>query len=108
MKLRIFAFCCLAVLAGALACKKKTSSPSTYTPTCNGTKSFQNDVKPLVLSSCNVSGCHSNYSNYAQISGSASSIRSAVANGSMPKGSSLSSSQKDIIMCWIDNGAPNN
>jgi hypothetical protein len=26
----------------------------------------------------------------------------------MPQGSSLSTSQKNSILCWIDSGAPNN
>jgi hypothetical protein len=36
------------------------------------------------------------------------SIRSAVSAGTMPKTGSISSSQKNSIICWIDSGAPNN
>lgn len=90
------------------SCKKKEStSASSYTPSCNGaTPSFSATVKPLFQSSC--VSCHSNYSTYSQISGSASSIRTTIVNGSMPKGSSLSESQKNSIVCWIDAGKPNN
>lgn len=89
-----------------VSCKKNNSSSSSnYTPTCNGTPSFSITVKPLVNSSCGV--CH-NYSTYSQIRGSANSIRSSIANGSMPKGSTLSDTQKNNIMCWIDANSPNN
>ena len=88
------------------ACKKNNSSSSSnYTPTCSGTPSFSLTVKPLINSSCG--GCH-NYNTYSQISGSANSIRSSIANGSMPKGSTLSDAQKNNIMCWIDANSPNN
>lgn len=90
------------------ACKKNNSSSSgssNYTPTCSGTPSFSITVKPLVNSSCG--GCH-NYSTYTQISSSASSIKSSIANGSMPKGSTLSDAQKNDIICWIDANSPNN
>jgi hypothetical protein len=89
------------------ACKKSsTSAKSTvYTPNCSGTKSFKNDVLPILNSSCN--SCHS-YSTYQSVTSVASTIRSDVANGSMPQNSALSNSQKDAILCWIDNGMPNN
>ena len=89
------------------ACKKNnTQAKSTvYTPNCSGTKSFKNDVLPILNSSCN--SCHS-FNTYQSASSIASSIRSDVANGSMPQNSSLSNAQKDAILCWIDNGAPNN
>jgi hypothetical protein len=89
------------------ACKKNNSqgNGTVYTPSCSGTKSFKNDVLPILNSSCN--GCHS-YNTYQSVSSVASSIRSDVANGSMPKNSTLSNSQKDAILCWIDNGMPNN
>jgi hypothetical protein len=78
-----------------------------YTPTCSGTaKSYKTDVAPLIQSYC--AGCHSNYSTYAQLSASKSTIRSVIVSGSMPRNSSLSSTQKDAIVCWIDNGAANN
>ena len=90
------------------SCKKKNSTTTAaYAPSCNGSiPSFSTTVKPLFQSYC--VSCHSNYSNYSQISGSASSIRSTIVSGSMPKGSSLNESQKNSIVCWIDAGKPNN
>jgi len=90
------------------SCKKNNTQVSTsYTPSCSGsTPSFSATVKPLFQSYC--VNCHSNYSTYAQISGSSSSIRSSIVGGSMPKGTTLSEAQKNSIVCWIDAGRPNN
>lgn len=100
------------ITAILLSCKKsETKSSSTtagYTPTCNSTKSFSADVLPLINASCNTSGCHSNYSNYTQINAGKSGIRSRIVNGSMPKNATFTNAQKDVIVCWIDAGAPNN
>ncbi len=96
------------------SCKK---SAVVYTPDCSGTtKSFATDVSPVIKSYCATSGCHDSNSshgpgaltNYTQISGNRTSVRSAVADGSMPQNTTLSNAQKNAIMCWIDNGAPNN
>ena len=104
MKKRIFGMLVISVFIWS--CSKTNTSPS-YTPDCTGAaKSFSSDVRPLIQSSC--SGCHSNFSGYSQISGSKASIRSRIVSGSMPQGGSLSDAQKNIIVCWIDNGAPNN
>jgi len=97
----------LLVISGFIwSCTKTTTGPS-YTPDCTGAvKSFTSDVRPLIQSSC--AGCHSNFSSYSQISAAKTSIRSKIVSGSMPQGGSLSDTQKNIIVCWIDNGAPNN
>jgi len=92
------------VLSG---CKKDNTTASSYTPSCSGAaKSYKTDVAPVIASAC--SGCHQNYKTYSQVSASQSSIRSMIVSGQMPKGSSLSTAQKDAIVCWIDNGALNN
>lgn len=80
-------------------------------------KAFAADVNPIIQSSCaNNIACHSSGSvngpgaltSYSAIFNSRTSIRSAVSSGSMPKNSTLSTSQKNSILCWIDSGAPNN
>jgi hypothetical protein len=98
-----FAVICIAFMSG---CKKDSSSNS-YTPDCSGgTKSWNADVKPVMEAGC--VSCHGSYSTYSAVYASRSSIRSKIADGSMPEGSSLSTGDKDIVVCWIDNGAPNN
>ena len=86
---------------------KKNNTAAAYTPSCSGsTPSFSVSVKPLFQSYC--VSCHSNYSTYAQISASSSSIRSSIVDGNMPKGTTMSDDQKNKIVCWIDGGKPNN
>ncbi|MEO7924296.1 MAG: hypothetical protein ABIR30_11520 [Chitinophagaceae bacterium] len=79
-------------------------------------KAFAANVDPIIQSSCNINGCHAAGSsngpgaltNYTQVFSARSAIRAAIVSGRMPQGSSLSSSQKNSIICWIDSGAPNN
>lgn len=85
------------------SCKKEQD----YTPNCNGAaKTYTLEAKPAIQSNC--VSCHSNYGSYNSVKNDASAIRSAIANGSMPKGKSMSDSDKDNVLCWIDAGAPNN
>jgi hypothetical protein len=100
-----------------IACSK-TSPAESFTPDCGASlKSFATDVAPIIQSSCaSNAGCHSAGSNngpgellrYSQVFGAKSIIRAAVISGRMPLNSSLSSAQKNAIICWIDNGAPEN
>jgi hypothetical protein len=91
-------------------CKKNDTS--TYSSDCSGTtKLFTHDVMPVFAAYC--IGCHSSghslpLYNYSTIFSNRNSIKTDVSNGNMPRGSSLSNAQKNIIICWIDNGAPNN
>jgi hypothetical protein len=93
-------------------CKKEET-----TSDCSTTKSFANDVKPLYVKYCSTgSNCHGTGSRqgpgelitYDQIVASKAKSRSEISAGSMPRGASLSSSEKNNILCWIDNGALNN
>jgi hypothetical protein len=102
MKIKSLICVLFAFAALMSACKKDN-----YTPTCDGTtKSFANDVMPLFQAKCN--NCHSVYSDYAAIYSDQISIRPAIVDGSMPQNSSLSTDERNIIVCWIDNGAPFN
>ena len=100
-----------------IACSKSNDSSSSATDCSGATKSFATDVNPVIQSFCTTnSGCHASGSTngpgalttYQQIFNNRSSIRVAVTNGSMPQNSSLSTSQKSAIICWIDNGAADN
>jgi len=83
---------------------------------CTGTKSFASEVHPIFQTVCSNAGCHEASStngpgpltNYQQIFNARTSIRSAVSSGTMPKNTTLTATQKNAILCWIDNGAPNN
>jgi uncharacterized membrane protein len=89
-----------------ISCSKDNSS-SSFNPSCSGTaKSYANDISPLIQSYCH--SCHTNYSTFAQLSAAKNSVRSVIVSGSMPQGTTLSTDQKNAIICWIDNGAANN
>ena len=85
---------------------------------CSGPpKSFRTDVTPIFESSCATDlDCHGSGStsgpgplmNYTQIFNARTLIRQAVLSGEMPQDKTLSSAEKTAIICWIDNGSPNN
>ena len=97
------------------ACSKNNASD--YTADCSVAKSFATDANPVIQSYCAInSGCHGTGSSqgpgalttYTQIYNNRSAIRTAILNGSMPQNGSLSSAQKNAVICWIDAGAQNN
>jgi len=102
-------------LSFSSACKKKGVD---FIPDCNGApKSFSTDVRPIILASCsNNSGSHGVGSNngvgelltYSKIFNDRSKIRSSVPSGDMPLNESLTSEEKNAILCWIDGGGANN
>lgn len=112
----VFLFC-LPVLAIPFACKKNNDGGS-GTVDCSTitNKAFAADINPIIQGSCALAGCHATGSingpgaltNYTQVFNARSTIRTAVSSGRMPQGSSLSTAQKNSLLCWIDSGAPNN
>lgn len=46
--------------------------------------------------------------NHAQINAISASIKDMVISGIMPKNDKLTNEQKDVIVCWIEQGAQNN
>ena len=103
---KIAILCFIATIIIAFPTCKKKNATKNYIPSCSGTKSYINDVAPLIQSNC--VSCHNTYVNYSALKTSATSIRNSIVNGSMPKSSSLTEDQKNNIVCWIDAGAPNN
>jgi hypothetical protein len=85
---------------------------------CTGVaKSFSSDVNPIIQGTCATSSdCHGSGSSngpgalqtYNQIFNARAAIRGAVASGAMPKTGSITTTQKNAILCWIDDGAANN
>ena len=85
---------------------------------CTGVASaFAANVNPIIQTSCATDAtCHGAGSangpgplqTYTQISGAAALIKPAVASGTMPKTGTLTTAQKNSIICWVNSGAPNN
>ena len=88
------------------------------TVNCTGIASaFAANVNPIIQSTCATDAtCHGAGSvngpgpllTYTQISNASVTIKTAVANGTMPKTGSLTTAQKNSIICWINSGSPNN
>ena len=81
------------------------------------TKAWTAGISPIIQSKCATnSNCHGSGSfngpgeltTYTAIFNARSSIRSAVGSGVMPKEGSITTAQKNSILCWIDSGAPEN
>jgi hypothetical protein len=99
-------------LSAILGCTK------TNTSDCNSASiSYSTTVSPLILSTCSYnSSCHGAGSQkgpgalltYAQVVANKVRVRSTVSDGSMPQGSTLTATQKNTIICWVDAGAANN
>lgn len=86
---------------GALVAKGLTST------------SLADDVEPIIDLECAISGCHNgtqspDLRSSASIISHASQIKSVTQSGAMPRNGSLTSSQKALIACWVDDGAKNN
>ncbi|HEX6845491.1 MAG TPA: hypothetical protein VF144_00870 [Chitinophagaceae bacterium] len=88
------------------------------TVNCTGVASaFAANVNPIIQATCATDAtCHGAGSSngpgplltYTQIFNARLTIKTAVANGTMPKTGSLTTAQKNSIICWVDAGAPNN
>ena len=106
------------LVAVVISCSKSSDGGSNNPPavTCTSTKSFASDVNPIIQSSCAIPTCHNAGSTngpgalttHKQISDAANAIKTAVGNGTMPKTGSLTTAQKEAIICWVNQGAPNN
>jgi hypothetical protein len=85
---------------------------------CTGVaSSFSANVNPIIQSTCATdASCHGSGSfngpgpllTYSQIFAARTTIRAAVASGTMPKTGSLTTAQKNSILCWVDGGGQNN
>jgi uncharacterized protein (DUF2141 family) len=80
--------------------------------------SYATDIFPILQANCIKSGCHNgdngadrNWSVFLNVQAKAAGIKTRTGNGSMPADISplgLPQSQRDLIACWVDEGAKNN
>ena len=111
------------IIVSFFACSKGSSGGGSTGGGGNGTidcagaaKSFSANVQPITSTRCAIPGCHNagsangpgELTTYQQIFNARAQIRPAIASGLMPQGSSLTQSQINSIVCWIDAGALNN
>jgi len=106
----------LAAVFLMIGCSKASGSESAYTEDCSGAaKSFASDVNPIIQTYCTKnSGCHAAGSrdgvltSYQEIYYQRNTIYSEVKSGHMPNDGSLTTAQRNAILCWISSGATNN
>lgn len=79
--------------------------------------SFSSQIETIITSRCALSGCHDgslgasrNWTVFTNVRNNATSIRNLTQSGSMPPAgnTALTQEQKDLIACWVDDGAPAN
>lgn len=77
--------------------------------------SWSTEILPIMQSSCAVTGCHNganpNHSDlriYDNAKFYASLIKTYTQDGSMPFEGTITQAEKDLIACWVDEGALNN
>ncbi|WP_420316107.1 SprB repeat-containing protein [Ekhidna sp.] len=75
--------------------------------------SYENSIKAIIETNCAISGCHNgsvspDLRTFTSIQSSASRIKARTANGSMPRGRTLTQTQIGLIACWVDDGALDN
>ena len=113
---RTYQFIILLIISFSIALSCSKSSGSGVDCSTVGNKAFAANIDPIIQSTCNVPSCHAAGSingpgaltNYNQVFAARSQVRTAISSGQMPQGSTLSTAQKNSIICWIDGGAPNN
>lgn len=72
--------------------------------------SYESSIKSIIANSCATTSCHGgsvspDLRTFSTIQSKASSIKTRTGNKSMPKGSSLTQEEIDLIACWVDDGA---
>lgn len=86
-------------------------------PNCNGAANKFSQVNPIIQTKCAFSpSCHGVGStnvggpltNYDQIKNKAATIKLQVQTGLMPQTGSLTPTELQSIVCWVEAGAPNN
>ena len=119
------AFCCM-ILFSCTADKLELEPPpvviidtggvtdTTATDTCK----FSTHIQPIINQNCALAGCHStgfgsgdftSYSGlFAKIDNNGPFESRVLIVQDMPPSGSLSVSNRDLIQCWLDNGATNN
>lgn len=77
--------------------------------------SYNNTVKNIIETNCAISGCHvagrdiPDFKDFSNVQENASTIKLRVNNGTMPPGNrAITEQDKQLITCWVDDGALDN
>lgn len=92
-------------------CVNHDISPKTA---CGQTEiSFDLTIFPLIQQNCAINDCHGgnqfpDFREFSVVQENAQRIKQQVVNRTMPPDQSLTQAQIDSIVCWVDNGTPQN
>ncbi len=91
---------------------------SGITYSCAGiSPKFSSDVQPILNTVCSInSNCHGSgsansggpFTSQAEVSAKSAKIRAAILSGTMPQSGTITQTQINAFICWIDSGSPNN
>ncbi len=80
--------------------------------------SYADEVAAILQTNCDGSTCHiggttglPDWSDFSELQNKSVRVKTKILDGTMPpasSGKSLSQAEIDIIVCWVDDGAPNN
>ena len=76
--------------------------------------SYSQDLSPIISNSCAVTGCHNgtnslpDFRSLSNVQSFASQVKSRTQSGNMPQVGTLTQEEKDLIACWVDDGALDN
>ena len=75
--------------------------------------SYATTVAPIIEAKCATAACHGgtqspDFRTFTTIRANASKIKTVISNRSMPPDNSITGNEIDLIICWVDDGAPNN
>lgn len=80
----------------------------------NGT-SYEQQVKEIIMTNCAISGCHNgdngsdrNWTVFSNVQNKADRIKELTQDGTMPLTGSITEEEKNLIACWVDDGALDN
>jgi uncharacterized membrane protein len=85
---------------------------------CAEVISFAGEIQPVINMGCIIPACHNgdlgsslDYSDFETFQSRAVQVKNRVNSGSMPppnSGITLTDEEKELISCWVDQGAQNN
>ena len=110
--MKIHVFCILLALSFA-ACKKEVVPEGCE----SGKIKYTTHISPILSASCAVSGCHvaggtapvfASYSDLAPFIANGSFKTQLITSRTMPPAGPLTTTQREDIQCWLDEGALNN
>lgn len=99
----------------AMGCRYDKVVPSSQE--CSGVVHYSSDIRPLILSHCAITGCHvsgfqpGDFTQYQPLKDRADNGRLrlfVLESKVMPPNDSMTDEQREMIGCWIEQGAPNN